>query len=173
MQLQEAASGTNSRVSEIRQAGLARRADCGKNESLVRAATKSRTLLQRAAFAAMSMTASPPTLATDRYGRLPRSERAGIGCRTQKSAAPAMKTAPIDSGRNVMYAAQHENQDMQIMRCREVDFRLLRSQGWMGVFSLQAMLFVWRQAARRLCRPSTQRTCQKAESGLAVETPRI
>ena len=35
-----------------------------------------------AAFAAMSMTASPPTLATDRYGRLPRSESVSIGCLT-------------------------------------------------------------------------------------------
>lgn len=37
------------------------------------------------------------------------------GAQTQKSAAPAMNIAPIDSGRNIMYAVRHEK-DMQVMR---------------------------------------------------------
>jgi len=103
MQRPEAANGTSKSVLETRPAKPVRRVGCGRNESLVRGATKSRTLLQRAAFAAMSMTASPPTLATDRYGRLPRSESVSIGCLTLEltGAAEALATVRMPLRRPV------------------------------------------------------------------------
>ena len=82
MQRRAVASGTKQSDSGTRKAEHVRRADYGKSANSEPERMKSRTLLQYAAFAAMSMTASQPTHAMDRYGPQRRSVSVIIGCLT-------------------------------------------------------------------------------------------